>query len=124
MAVDRNKFEALFAQGQKQQRRCIIRGVDIKKVYRMGEQDIEDAEAAFHRAEASVTASRAALESARINLAWTPIKAPISGRTGRSSRGAHQQSPSQQRSRSHRQPEGFPQGGHMRQVEDVHVPQR
>jgi membrane fusion protein, multidrug efflux system len=51
----------------------------------VGEQDVEDAEAAFHRAEASVTASRAALESARINSSWTPIKAPISGRTGRSS---------------------------------------
>ena len=36
MTVDRNKFEALFAQGRKQQRRCIIRGVDITKIYRMG----------------------------------------------------------------------------------------
>ncbi len=51
----------------------------------VGQQDVDDAEAAFRRAEASVAASRAALESARINLSWTPIKAPISGRTGRSS---------------------------------------
>jgi membrane fusion protein (multidrug efflux system) len=51
----------------------------------VGEQDVDDAEAAFRRAEASVAASRAALASARINLAWTPVKAPISGRTGRSS---------------------------------------
>ncbi len=57
----------------------------LAATHAVGEQDIEDAEAAFHRAEASVAASRAALESARINLAWTPIKAPISGRTGRSS---------------------------------------
>jgi membrane fusion protein (multidrug efflux system) len=56
----------------------------LAAIHAVGEQDIEDAEAAFHRAEASVAASRAALESARINLAWTPIKAPISGRTGRS----------------------------------------
>ncbi len=54
---------------------------DIRAV---GQQDLDDAEAALLRAEASVAASRAALESARINLAWTPIEAPISGRTGRS----------------------------------------
>ncbi len=54
-------------------------------IHAVGDQDVEDAEAASLRAEASVAASRAALESARINLAWTPIKAPISGRTGRSS---------------------------------------
>jgi membrane fusion protein (multidrug efflux system) len=33
---------------------------------------------------AAVEASRAAVESARINLSYTPIKAPISGRIGRS----------------------------------------
>ena len=57
----------------------------LAEIHAVGEQDVEDAEAASLRAEASVAASRAALESARINLAWTPIKAPISGRTGRSS---------------------------------------
>ena len=51
----------------------------------VGEQDAEDAEAALLRAEASVAASRATLESARIQLSYTPIRAPISGRTGRSS---------------------------------------
>jgi membrane fusion protein (multidrug efflux system) len=57
----------------------------LAAVHAVGEQDVDDANAALLRAEASVAASRAALESARINLAWTPIKAPISGRTGRSS---------------------------------------
>jgi membrane fusion protein (multidrug efflux system) len=56
----------------------------LADIHAVGAQDVEDAEAALLRAEASVAASRAALESARINLAWTPIKAPISGRTGRS----------------------------------------
>ncbi len=50
-----------------------------------GEQTAEDAEAAVRQAEASIAASRAAVESARIQLSYTPIKAPISGRTGRSS---------------------------------------
>ena len=57
----------------------------LAEIHAVGDQDVEDAEAASLRAQASVAASRAALESARINLAWTPIKAPISGRTGRSS---------------------------------------
>jgi membrane fusion protein (multidrug efflux system) len=57
----------------------------LEEVHAVGAQDVEDAQAAYQRAEASVAASRAALESARINLAWTPVQAPISGRTGRSS---------------------------------------
>jgi membrane fusion protein (multidrug efflux system) len=51
----------------------------------VGEQAAEDAEGALRQAEAGVAASRAALESARIQLSYTPIRAPISGRTGRSS---------------------------------------
>ncbi len=51
----------------------------------VGEQDAIDAEAALAQAEASVAAAGAAVESARIQLAYTPIPAPISGRTGRSS---------------------------------------
>lgn len=55
--------------------------VEIRAV---GQQDYDDAAAALAHAEAAVAASRAALESARINLAYTPIKAPIGGRIGRS----------------------------------------
>jgi membrane fusion protein (multidrug efflux system) len=50
-----------------------------------GKQNYDDALAALQQAEASVAASRAAVESARINLSYTPIRAPISGRTGKSS---------------------------------------
>lgn len=51
----------------------------------VGQQDYDDAAAALATAEASVASARAALESARINLEYTPIKSPISGRIGRSS---------------------------------------
>jgi len=51
----------------------------------VGQQDYDDAVAALQRAEASVQAARAAVENARINLEYTPIKAPITGRIGRSS---------------------------------------
>ncbi len=56
--------------------------VAIKAV---GEQDYEDAVAALASAEAGLVSARAAMENARINLGYTPIKSPISGRIGRSS---------------------------------------
>jgi membrane fusion protein (multidrug efflux system) len=56
--------------------------VEIRAV---GQQDYDEASAALLRAEAGVASARAAVESARINLAYTPLKAPISGRTGKSS---------------------------------------
>lgn len=58
---------------------------NLEKIHAVGQQDAEEAEAAHQRAIASVAAAKAAVESARINLANTPIKAPISGRTGMSS---------------------------------------
>ena len=54
-------------------------------IHAVGQQDYDDAVAALQQAEASVAAAKAAVESARINLSYTPIRAPISGRTGRSS---------------------------------------
>jgi len=57
----------------------------LVKIHAVGEQDAEEAEAALQRAIASVAAAKAAVESASINLANTPIKSPISGRTGMSS---------------------------------------
>jgi membrane fusion protein (multidrug efflux system) len=51
----------------------------------VGKQEADDADAAERQAEAHVEASRAAVESARINLSYTPIQAPIPGRTGKSS---------------------------------------
>lgn len=56
--------------------------VDIKAV---GRQDYDEAGATLAKAEASVLAAKAAVQSARINLSYTPLKAPISGRTGKSS---------------------------------------
>jgi len=55
--------------------------VAIKAV---GEQDYDDAVTALKSAEAGVTSAKAAMENARINLEYTPIKSPISGRIGRS----------------------------------------
>jgi len=49
----------------------------------VGQQDYDDALAALRQLEAQLEASKAAMESAKINLSYTPIKAPISGRIGR-----------------------------------------
>ena len=51
-------------------------------IHAVGQQDYDDAAAALQQAEAGVAAAKAAVESARINLSYTPIKAPISGRIG------------------------------------------
>lgn len=55
---------------------------DIEAVSR---QDIDDITAAARQARASVHQYSAALQTARINLAYTRVLAPISGRIGRSS---------------------------------------
>lgn len=61
----------------------------LAAIHAVGQQDYDDASAALQQAEATVEArkaavevSRAAVESAHINLSYTPIKAPISGRIG------------------------------------------
>jgi membrane fusion protein (multidrug efflux system) len=50
----------------------------------ISKQDNDDAVAAARQAEASVNADKAALETARINLDYTKVTSPISGRIGRS----------------------------------------
>jgi len=51
----------------------------------VSQQDFDDAQAAFKQAEASVTADKAAIEIARINLGYTRVVSPISGQIGKSS---------------------------------------
>ncbi|MBI5590378.1 MAG: efflux RND transporter periplasmic adaptor subunit [Deltaproteobacteria bacterium] len=48
-------------------------------------QDYDDAFALLKQAEADIAVSKAAVETARINLAYTQVSAPISGRIGKSS---------------------------------------
>ncbi len=51
----------------------------------VSQQDADDAKAAYLAAVASVAQYQAALETARINLAYTQVRAPIGGRIGISS---------------------------------------
>jgi len=57
---------------------------ELVKIHAVSQQDNDDAQAAFKQAEADVAAAKAAVETARINLAYTRVTAPISGRIGRS----------------------------------------
>jgi len=51
----------------------------------VSKQEYDQAVASAQQADASVTAAQAAVESARINLAYTKVTSPISGRIGKSS---------------------------------------
>jgi membrane fusion protein (multidrug efflux system) len=61
------------------------RYTQLIKIDGVSQQEVDDARAAFRQSEAQVAASRAALDAARTNLAYTTVTAPISGRVGRSS---------------------------------------
>lgn len=60
------------------------RAAELVKVDAVSQQEADDAAAALGQASADVAAARAALETARINLGYTRVAAPISGRIGRS----------------------------------------
>lgn len=63
----------------KAQRYDELAGIDA-----VSKQARDDAQATLKQAEADVAAARAALQAARINLDYTRVAAPISGRIGRS----------------------------------------
>lgn len=58
---------------------------NLVKIKAVSQQDNDDAQASLKLAEAELAAAKAAVETARINLAYTKVVAPISGRIGRSS---------------------------------------
>jgi membrane fusion protein (multidrug efflux system) len=61
------------------------RSEGLAKVDAVSAQENETAVAALGQAEADVAAARAAVETARVNLGYTRIVAPIAGRIGKSS---------------------------------------
>jgi membrane fusion protein (multidrug efflux system) len=69
LAVTRLKFER-------------YKGLLVEKA--VSRQDYDDKEAALKQAEADIEACKAAVETASINLAYTQVTAPISGRIGKS----------------------------------------
>jgi len=60
------------------------RYTNLSKVNAVSQQDNDDAQASKLQAEAEVISAKAALETARINLSYTRVTAPIGGRIGKS----------------------------------------
>jgi len=58
---------------------------DLVKIKAVSQQDYDDAYAGLKQSEADVASAKAVVETARINLAYTKVTAPISGRIGKSS---------------------------------------
>lgn len=56
----------------------------LVKLNAVSRQDNDDAQAAYQQAAAAVVQAKAAVEAAAINLGYTRVTAPISGRIGRS----------------------------------------
>ena len=61
------------------------RYADLVKINAVSKQDNDNSQATYRQALATVQADQAAVESAAINLGYTKVRAPISGRIGRSS---------------------------------------
>ncbi|MFA6823182.1 MAG: efflux RND transporter periplasmic adaptor subunit, partial [Geobacter sp.] len=57
---------------------------ELVQIKAVSQQDNDDAQAGLKQAEAELAAARAAVQTASINLAYTKVTAPISGRIGRS----------------------------------------
>jgi membrane fusion protein (multidrug efflux system) len=92
--IDPATYEAAFASAKAAQARVEASLVsvrlteeryrDLVKIKAVSQQDYDAAFAAFKQAEADLAFAKAAVETARINLAYTRVIAPISGRIGRS----------------------------------------
>src|SRR5271154_380666 len=82
----------LTAQGQLAQAEANIRSTQLQAdryqrlvaVNGVSKQDADNAQAAAEQAKAAVVTQRGALKTAEVNLGFTRIRAPISGRIGRS----------------------------------------
>ena len=60
------------------------RYAQLVKTNAISKQNNDDAQAAYKQAQAAVAAAEAGLKNAQINLDYTTVRSPISGRIGRS----------------------------------------
>jgi len=82
-----NSAAAALAQAQAQANAAKLKADRYRTLVETGavsKQDNDDAQAAAAQTAAAVAVQKAALDNARINLNWTRVAAPISGRIGKS----------------------------------------
>jgi membrane fusion protein (multidrug efflux system) len=85
-SFDQAKAQLAYAQANVQTTRLKAqRYDDLVKINGVSKQDADDADAAYGQATALVAEDAASLETARINLGYTRITSPITGRIGTSS---------------------------------------
>ncbi len=80
--------QAALAKAQSTLRLARLKAARYKElvaIRAVSQQDFDDAEASAQQAAADVASAQASCETARINLGYTRITAPVSGRIGRSS---------------------------------------
>lgn len=85
--INRQRFEELYAEKavSATQRDQAVTDADVAEAtLRAADAQVESDKQAVAAAEAAIKQAEAAVEAARINLAYTKITAPISGRIGRS----------------------------------------
>ena len=92
--IDPAPYQAAYAQAQAQLANAVAanrtaklkaeRYAELVKINGVAKQDADDAIAAAGQADANVAQAQAAVQSAKINLDYTRVTAPISGRIGRS----------------------------------------
>jgi membrane fusion protein, multidrug efflux system len=70
--------------GEKTAEITLKRNQGLLASHAVSQQDIDNATATYEEAQADVAAGNAAIETARINLTYTKVLSPITGRTGRS----------------------------------------
>jgi len=93
--IDPASYQAALASAQADlaKSRASLKSVEAKaaryaelvRINAVSRQDYDDAVASLDQAKAQILASEAAVKTAQINLAYTKVYAPISGRIGRSS---------------------------------------
>jgi membrane fusion protein (multidrug efflux system) len=93
--IDPAPFQAAFASAQAALAKAqailpplqsrMERDQELVKINAIGKQEAEEAVSASRQAEADILVSKAAVDTARVNLSYTRITAPISGRIGKSS---------------------------------------
>src|SRR6185369_8301180 len=92
--IDPSSYQAAYASAKASQSRVEASLVSIRlteeryrdlvKIKAVSQQDYDNASAFLKQVEAELAVAKAAVETAQINLAYTKITAPISGRIGRS----------------------------------------
>jgi len=84
-AADQAQANLVFAEASREAAEAkAARFKPLADIQAVAQQDYTDAAAAAKQAAASVAQNKAALETARINLGFTRVPAPITGRIGRS----------------------------------------